>query len=223
MKYFAVNEDIEKEINSIKRNIMLSMNGICSESMTQMGYNYGKNFGVSLARLRDIAQNYSKNYDLAYRLWLLPIRECKILGTMLCEPGKLTAENLNHWLDGIENPELAETISMYLLSRTEGMTAELIGLLTSDNINIRLAGYHTIARMTTTISTAQLAEAVNLIDANDLDHISAYRAVETIMLQAQEFCDNTIAPHIEHLKQRIKKADRLYAQTILSTTATDSK
>ena len=67
-KYFAVNETLNKEILQIRNKIMLSMNGICAETMQNSGFNYGKNFGVSWNRLCEIASAYEQNYDLDIRL-----------------------------------------------------------------------------------------------------------------------------------------------------------
>ena len=90
IKYFAVNEEIENQIKSIRRTIYLSMNGICAENIDNSGLEYKQNFGVSWSRLCEIAQNYTPNYTLAERLWLMSIRETKLLATLLCPPLELT-------------------------------------------------------------------------------------------------------------------------------------
>ena len=46
IKYFAVNEEIENQIKSIRRAIYLSMNGICAENIDNSGLEYKQNFGV---------------------------------------------------------------------------------------------------------------------------------------------------------------------------------
>ena len=105
IKYFAVNEEIENQIKSIRRAIYLSMNGICAENIDNSGLEYKQNFGVAWTRLVEIAQNYTPNYTLAYRLWLIPIRETKLLATLLCPPQELTAERLNELLAEISSSE----------------------------------------------------------------------------------------------------------------------
>ena len=98
IKYFAVNEEIENQIKSIRRTIYLSMNGICAENIDNSGLEYKQNFGVSWSRLCEIAQNYTPNYTLAERLWLMSIRETKLLATLLCPPLELTqpCRNIRH-------------------------------------------------------------------------------------------------------------------------------
>ena len=45
------------------------MNGAVSESMAQHGQNYGLNYGVSIATLREIAANETKDYAFAKYLY----------------------------------------------------------------------------------------------------------------------------------------------------------
>lgn len=215
MKYFAVNEDIEKMIGSIKRDIMLSMNGICAEEMNKRGCEYRQNFGVSIVRLKEIASKYSRDYELAYRLWLLPIRETKILATMLCEPQKMTAEKLKEWSAGITNQEMAEVVSMYLLSKAEHLTKEYIAWLNSDNYLMRLTAYHTLSRLAGNAGINNLISIADGISGKDLNQVSAYRAIESIVYQLQEVRNEDLTAAIDRLMTRITDCGGKYATAIV--------
>ena len=180
IKYFAVNEEIENQIKSIRRAIYLSMNGICAENIDNAGLEYKQNFGVSWARLCEIAQNYTPNYELAERLWLMSIRETKLLATLLCPPHELTAERLAEWTTGITTIELAEIFAFALLRKTT-LTEQILQLEASNNQLLRLAAYHTLARQTASLSTDNLQTAINNIKPQDLDEISAFRAIESLI------------------------------------------
>ena len=180
IKYFAVNEEIENQIKSIRRAIYLSMNGICAENIDNSGLEYKQNFGVAWARLVEIAQNYTQNYELAERLWLMSIRETKLLATLLCPPKELTAERLNEWLQGITTIELAEIFAFALLRKTT-LTEQILQLEESDNRLLRLVAYHTLTRQTATLSIDDLQVAINNIKPQDLDEISAFRAIESLI------------------------------------------
>ena len=180
IKYFAVNEEIENQIKSIRRAIYLSMNGICAENIDNAGIEYKQNFGVSWARLCEIAQNYTPNYELAERLWLMSIRETKLLATLLCPPHELTAERLAEWTAGITTIELAEIFAFALLRKTT-LTEQILQLEASNNQLLRLAAYHTLARQTASLSTDNLQTAINNIKPQDLDEISAFRAIESLI------------------------------------------
>jgi dipeptidyl-peptidase-3 len=180
IKYFAVNEEIENQIKSIRRAIYLSMNGICAENIDNSGLEYKQNFGVAWSRIVEIAQNYTPDYTLAYRLWLLPIRETKLLATLLCPPHELTAERLAEWIDGISTIELAEIFAFALLRKTT-QTEQILKLEQSENHLLRLTAYHTLARQTANLNTEHLKLAIEHINPQDLDEISAFRAIENLI------------------------------------------
>ena len=181
IKYFAVNEEIENQIKSIRRAIYLSMNGICAENIDNAGIEYKQNFGVSWARLCKIAQNYTPNYELAERLWLMSIRETKLLATLLCPPQELTAERLAEWTAGITTIELAEIFAFALLRKTTNLTKEILQLEQSENHLLRLTAYHTLARQTNNIDIDTLQTTIEHINPQDLDEISAFRAIESLV------------------------------------------
>ena len=181
IKYFAVNEEIENQIKSIRRTIYLSMNGICAENIDNSGLEYKQNFGVSWSRLCEIAQNYTPNYTLAERLWLMSIRETKLLATLLCPPLELTPEHLAEWTQGITTIELAEIFAFALLRKTTHLTQQILQLEQSENPLLRLTAYHTLARQTNNINMDTLQTTIEHINPQDLDEISAYRAIENLL------------------------------------------
>ena len=193
IKYFAVNEEIENQIKSIRRAIYLSMNGICAENIDNAGLEYKQNFGVSWARLCEIAQNYTPNYELAERLWLMSIRETKLLATLLCPPHELTAERLTEWTTGITTIELAEIFAFALLRKTTDLTTQILDLETSENQLLRLTAYHTLARLATLDLSAR-KHAIERINPQDLDEISAYRAIENLLSNTK-----FITPDLNHI------------------------
>jgi hypothetical protein len=156
------------------------MNGICAENIDNSGLEYKQNFGVAWSRIVEIAQNYTPDYTLAYRLWLLPIRETKLLATLLCPPHELTAERLAEWIDGISTIELAEIFAFALLRKTT-LTEQILQLEQSENHLLRLSTYHTLARQTANLNTEHLKLAIEHINPQDLDEISAFRAIESLI------------------------------------------
>lgn len=217
MKYFAVNEEIELTIAKIKREIMLSMNGICAENINNAGFNYRQNFGVSYARLTEIAHSYTQSYTLAYRLWLLPIRETKILATLLCPPDALTKDNIHEWIDAIDNSETAEIISYSLLSKVPHLTAQYAEMLSEDNHYIRLTAYHTLARIINQTDTGMVTYILEHIDTADLKYISAYRAIESLITNTRTINSNDIEQHIQRLMNRIRTNPTQYSNILLDT------
>lgn len=198
---------------------MLSMNGICAEQLTNSGYRYEKNFGVSIARLREIASEYTPDYTLAYRLWLLPIRETKILATMLCPPSDLNIDNIDKWTAIIDNNELAETAGSFLFSKAPHLTLHFISLLNDPNPTLRITAYCTIAKQTAQIiarhDISTLCLIMDNISGDDLDSISAYRPIETIIYQIEMAKINATSLSLDNLYSRIYASNCRFAPSII--------
>ena len=225
IKYFAVNEEIENQIKSIRRAIYLSMNGICAENIDNAGIEYKQNFGVSWARLCEIAQNYTPNYELAERLWLMSIRETKLLATLLCPPHELTAERLTEWTTGITTIELAEIFAFALLRKTTNLTTQILDLETSENQLLRLTAYHTLARLTNSLletqNIASLQSAIELINPQDLDEISAYRAIENLLSNIK-FITSDLNHIINNKLEEIKSHPTTYSNQLIENLKVES-
>ncbi len=216
IKYFAVNEEIENQIKSIRRTIYLSMNGICAENIDNSGLKYKQNFGVSWSRLCEIAQNYTPNYTLAERLWLMSIRETKLLATLLCPPLELTPEHLAEWTQGITTIELAEIFAFALLRKTTHLTEQILQLEQSENPLLRLTAYHTLARQTNNIDINTLQTTIEHINPQDLDEISAYRAIENLLTNIT--FHTTELNHIIYNKlNEIKSTPTTYSNQLIIT------
>ncbi|MDO9634118.1 MAG: DNA alkylation repair protein [Paludibacter sp.] len=114
MKFLLTNSDLDIQISGIKLLIRQSMNGVVSDSMKSHGLIYKQNYGVSIPRIREIASKYTKNHDLAQRLWLLNIRETMILATMLQPFESFNEQLASEWLAKCNNIELVEQANLNL-------------------------------------------------------------------------------------------------------------
>ena len=80
-------------IKSIKNEFRLGMNGVISTSMRNKGMDYKIIFGLSLPQLRNIAEKYSFNKEVAEILWKEDIRESKLLATMIYPYEEMKLQN----------------------------------------------------------------------------------------------------------------------------------
>ena len=78
-----MNQDINDQVKAIKQSFRQMMDGAVAQSMREKGLDYHLNWGATLLRLREKADEIGKNYDLAIALWKENVRECKILATMI--------------------------------------------------------------------------------------------------------------------------------------------
>ena len=61
--------DVKEQVKEIKQSFRLMMDGYVANSMREKGVQYKLNWGATLPRLREAAETYGKNYDLAIALW----------------------------------------------------------------------------------------------------------------------------------------------------------
>ena len=108
------------------------MNGAVSESMASDGENYGLNYGVSIATLREIAATEQPDHDFAKYLYQQQVRELRLLACHLAEPAKVDIHDFPLWSRGIRNAELAEELAFALLSKIYDINS-LMGIWTTES------------------------------------------------------------------------------------------
>jgi len=123
MKFFAYQEDLDRQQKKILSRIRQLMNGETSHQLHMSGMNYEKAFGVSLVHLRQLAKDFEPNNDLAERLWFRNIRETMILATMLAQPDVLTDDQILGWAGQINNIELAEQVAFNMVGRKKNIVS----------------------------------------------------------------------------------------------------
>ena len=90
------------------------MDGSIAASMRTKGVDYKLNWGATLPRLREKAEEIGKNYDLAIALWKENVRECKILATMIMPPNEVLPEVIDIWMEQTPTQEIAEQAAFNL-------------------------------------------------------------------------------------------------------------
>ena len=89
---------IEEKVREIKQSFRQMMDGAVAQSMRDKGLGYHLNWGATLPRLREKADELGKDYQLAIALWKENVRECKILATMIMPPEEILPEVVDIWM-----------------------------------------------------------------------------------------------------------------------------
>ncbi len=134
-------------IKEIKQSFRLMMDGSVAQSMRDKGVDYHLNWGVTLPRLREKADEIGKNYDLAIALWKENVRECKILATMIMPPDVILPEVVNIWMEQTETVEIAEQASMNLYQYLPYAPMKAFEWMASDKDLYQLCGFHVLSRL----------------------------------------------------------------------------
>jgi hypothetical protein len=142
-----MNEDIREKVQEIKRSFRLMMDGATAASMRNKGLNYKLNWGATLGRLREMADEIGPNYSLAIELWKENVRECKILATMLMPPKEMLPEVVDIWMEQTTTVEIAEQAAFNLYQHLDYASDKAFQWLSSPNELAQICGYHVLSRL----------------------------------------------------------------------------
>ena len=124
--------DYTQRMISLLGRLRKQMNGAVAESMATHNQNYGLNYGVSIATIREIAAEEEPDYGFAKYLYQQQVRELKLCACHLAEPQKLDTHEFPFWSRGIANAELAEELAFALMSKIYDINS-LMGVWSSES------------------------------------------------------------------------------------------
>ena len=136
--------DVVKEI---KQSFRQMMDGAVAKSMRDKGIDYKLNWGATIPRLRQKADTYGKNYDLAIALWKEDVRECKILATMIMPADEVLPEVIDIWMEQITSQEIAEQAVFNLFQYLSYAPEKAYTWMASDQELYQYCGFHILARL----------------------------------------------------------------------------
>ena len=149
--------DLNQQIKEIKQSFRLMMDGMVAASMRNKGANYKLNWGATLPRLRDKAEELKQmfnvsclmfnQYDLAIALWKENVRECKILATMLMPADQMLPEVVDIWMEQTDSQEIAEQASFNLYQYLPYAADKAYTWMASDKELYQLCGFHILSRL----------------------------------------------------------------------------
>lgn len=140
--------DIQQKVKEIKQSFRQQMDGAVAQSMRQKGLDYHLNWGVTLPRLREMAEGIGeKNYSLAIALWKENVRECKILATMLMPPDEMLPEVVDIWMEQTDTVELAEQAAFNLYQHLPYAPEKAYLWLSLPDDLPQICGYHILSRL----------------------------------------------------------------------------
>ena len=139
--------DIQEQVKEIKQSFRQMMDGAIAQSMRDKGVDYRLNWGATLPRLREKADEIGKNYDLAIALWKENVRECKILATMVMPADEVLPEVIDIWMEQVPNQEIAEQASFNLFQYLPFAPEKAYTWMASEKELYQLCGFHILSRL----------------------------------------------------------------------------
>jgi 3-methyladenine DNA glycosylase AlkD len=86
--------------------------------MAKYGMAIERRLGVSVPDMRALAKEIGKDHKLALELWKTGIAEARIVAAMVDEPDKLTEEQMEDWVKGIDSWDVCDQVCMNLFEKT---------------------------------------------------------------------------------------------------------
>ena len=139
--------DINSQVKEIKQSFRQMMDGAVAKSMRDKGVSYKLNWGATLPRLREKADEIGKNYDLAIALWKEDVRECKILATMIMPADKVLPEVIDIWMEQTHSQEIAEQAAFNLYQYLPYAPEKAYTWIAFNKPLYQLCGFHILSRL----------------------------------------------------------------------------
>ena len=143
----------EEQVKEIKRSFRQMMDGAVSKSMRDKGVAYPLNWGATLPRLREMADEIAcqrkadELYPLAIALWKEDVRECKILATLLMPADKILPEVCDIWMEQMPSQEIAEQAAFNLWQHLPYAPEKAYQWIASEKEYDQLCGFHILTRL----------------------------------------------------------------------------
>lgn len=139
--------DIQQQVKEIKLSFRQIMDGAIAASMRSKGIDYKLNWGASLPRLKEKAEELGMNYELAIALWKENVRECKILATMIMPADEVLPDVIDIWMEQTPTQEIAEQAAFNLYQYLPYAPVKAYTWMASQNPLYQLCGFHIITRL----------------------------------------------------------------------------
>jgi hypothetical protein len=140
-------DNVGNRVKEIKQSFRQLMDGAVAKSMRDKGLDYKLNWGATLPRLREMADELGKDYDLAIALWKEDVRECKILATMVMPADRMLSEVCDIWMEQIPSQELAEQAAFNLWQHLPYAPEKAFQWIACEKEYYQLCGFHVLTRL----------------------------------------------------------------------------
>ena len=87
--------------------------------MAKYGIRVEGRLGVSVPDMRRLAKELGRDHKLALELWRTGIAEARIVAGMVGDPAKLTEEQMEEWVKGIDSWDVCDQVCMNLFEKNQ--------------------------------------------------------------------------------------------------------
>ena len=89
------------------------------KGMAKYGITVERRLGISVPDMRKLAKEIGRDHKLALDLWRTGIAEARIVAAMVGDPVKLTEEQMEDWVKGINSWDVCDQVCMNLFEKNQ--------------------------------------------------------------------------------------------------------
>jgi 3-methyladenine DNA glycosylase AlkD len=142
--------DFTNTLKELRRKLRTRENGPASEAMEKLGIKYNRNHGLAVREIKEIANNYKYNHELALELHFKDIRELVLMSFMIENPETVECSQIEQWLIELKDTEQAEQIAINLITEATNCYSKLNQWANIDNNFAIRAVFISVARIAMT-------------------------------------------------------------------------
>jgi len=115
------------------------------KGMAKYGIAVEQRLGVSVPDMRKLAKELGRDHKLALDLWRTGIAEARILAGMVGDPAKLTEEQMEEWVKGIDSWDVCDQVCMNLFEKNQLAWKKIIDWSEREEEFVRRTAFSLIA------------------------------------------------------------------------------
>ena len=117
------------------------------EGMKRYGIRTENALGVSLPKLRKLAESTGKNHEIALGLWKTGIHEAQILAALVDVPAEVTEAQMDRWVHDFDSWDVCDTCCANLLDKTRFAYSKAIEWSGEEQEFVKRAGFALMAAL----------------------------------------------------------------------------
>jgi 3-methyladenine DNA glycosylase AlkD len=102
-------------------------------------------FGVGVPALRSLAKRIGRDHRLALALWRTPVREARILASLIDERERVTGAQMDRWAASFDNWEICDQVCQNLFAHTPIALAKAVEWMQRSEEFVKRAGFVLVA------------------------------------------------------------------------------
>jgi 3-methyladenine DNA glycosylase AlkD len=115
------------------------------KGMAKYGMTVEKRLGVSVPDMRKLAKEIGRDHKLALDLWRTGIAEARIVAGMVGDPAKLTEEQMEDWVKGINSWDVCDQVCDNLFEKNQLAWKKIIDWSEREEEFVKRAAFSLIA------------------------------------------------------------------------------